>query len=501
MPFNSNSNAYGVNENPHMANTYPTGANPHSSHDIYGHPLSTAMSPMETLPGLHAPAPSPHRMQMRDNMHWAPAQHSNISPGNWPAHATQTPPQLGSEARASALHIGDSFESYGQHHNSLPLGESAQNHGLSFGEYEQNNIGVPRGLHEQYGQQHNGIPPIGYPQHYNNVLFSETGQQCYSIPSENDPRYRHDAFMGFPQPHTGVSYGPYGQNSTSLLSGAYGQPPQSVNGFGHETSAPYPNAPAPMLAAPNPLISSGHMVPSYSSYNTPLDDDLRAADCHCDLLESDDASEQQEIPQSNSRPQPDLADAASDSTVTSASPAGQPNSTNRSRPCRCGPGCQCPFCEQHPYNVNSWNQAYDLSQLLLQQNPTPSSRPQSSYRANIAASNALDGSTNVLEDGPTNVLEDGPTNVLEDGPTNVLEDGPTNVLEDGQVTNQASNPDPSQQQQRGMPDGYNIVEYAFNGHGIPTCPRGTETCRCVQSCTCHRCINHIGHIDELSNED
>ncbi|KAI4164432.1 MAG: hypothetical protein LQ342_002079 [Letrouitia transgressa] len=454
-----NFNGYGVNGNPFIANAYPMGANPYPSCGVYGYPPSTAMLPMGTFPAPHAPAFSSYGMQTGHNIDLAPGQRSNISAGTWAEHATLAPHQIG--AGATAFHTGNPFGNLGQHHNSFPFGEPAQNHGLPFGGYGQNGIGVSHGLHEQNRQKYDGILPGGYRQHHHDVLPGEYGQQHDRIPSKNYGHYRNNTSFGTFVPHnTGVSYGEYGPSSTGLPPGAYAQPPQDVNGFSDETNVPYPNALAPMFAASNPSIPSEDMLADFSGYSPSLNDDLRSPGCPCGPKEGHDASEQQESPQSDSRPQSDLADATSDSIDTLVSPASQPNSTIELSPCACGPGCQCAFCGKHPYNENSLNRAQDLRQLW-EESSTSNNHPQSSYGDNIA--------------------------------TSLPRDGSANALEDSQLANGTFSPDPLQR--------YNVVEYAFGENGIPKCPRGTETCRCIESCACRGCICHIGHSDELSRDE
>ncbi|KAL9612003.1 MAG: hypothetical protein Q9167_003369 [Letrouitia subvulpina] len=474
MPFAPNRNGYVVNGNNYIANTYPTSANPpvanppvthppvadpYASCGVYGYPPSTAMPPTETFPGPYAPAFNPYGMQTGNNIALAPGQRSNISAGTWAEHATQAPYQLG--AGATAFHTGTSIGNFGQYQNSFPYGELAQNHGLPYGGYGQNNIGVSHRLHEQQGQQYSGILPEGYRQQHHNALPGVYGQQYDRIPSENYAHYRNNAlFETFVQPHTGIPYREYGQSPMGLPSGAYEQPPQGVNGFSNETSLPFPNALAPMLAAPNPSVPSEDMVANFSGYSTSLND-LRSPECPCGPEKGYDASEQQEN-QPNSTPRSQPADATSASIGTVGSPAGQSNSSRGSRPCACGPGCQCVFCRKHPYNENSLNRAQDLRQIW-EEDFASNNPPQPSCGDNSAT--------------PT-------------------QDGSANVLEDGRVTNEALNSDPLQQQENRAPDGYDLVEYLFDENGILTCPKGTETCRCIQSCDCHGCIHHNGHMDE-----
>lgn len=222
-----------------------------------------------------------------------------------------------------------------------------------------------------------------------------------------------------------------------------------------------------------PYMTLYNMPPGYETASNPL------------------ASEQQFIlqdPQLQSHTVPQYA--CNDLIGSTAPSAEMNNAFSLMLDCQCGPGCQCLYCADHPYNATTRERVETLVNLLPPDDAdhSPRSRPQSSYGSNISPTSEFSGSVPGVNDlqfheNPLMSSTMQPMTLVQPGlGSNGFQAVPFENLDRAQNSAVLSSE-------------YFTMAYTYAPGPFEECKSGK--CRCGDDCPCVGCLTHTGHDGQV----
>ena len=203
------------------------------------------------------------------------------------------------------------------------------------------------------------------------------------------------------------------------------------------------------------------------------------------------ASEQQFILQDLQLHSDIVPQYACNDLIGSTAPSAEMTNAFSSMPdCQCGPGCQCLYCADHPYNATTRERVEILVNLLPPDDADHStqSRPQSSYGSNISPTSDISGSTPGVNDlqfheNPLMSSMIQPMALAQPGPgSSYFQAAPFENLDQAQNSAVLSSE-------------YFTMAYNYAVGPFEECKSGK--CRCGDDCPCVGCLTHTGHDGQV----